>query len=566
MSSDTDDSEALFRRIHRVPTVGDSDDDDDEVGVTNHHSGNPMFDGSELSLRQMAARMCRRIDIGTAVLPKPLFCPDVEDFATVVAATNTNNNNHDDDNDDEYAYSSTLQSLHQSITTPTPTLYASLVHQEFNAVVIEHHLKWAPLVHSEPGPLPDGRASNRLGRYDFYHADSIVDWCLEQNKKSSGSINPAAAPSPIQTIKGHVLVWHVTTPKFVQEMPPALLREQLKRHIYTCMSHFKGRISTWDVVNEALAPDGTLAENVFFTKLGPNYIEDCFRWAHDADPTAKLLYNDNKVEGIGTPKSDGFYNLLADLIAKGVPIHGCGIQAHFNAAGTGPNRPPTPCAVKHQIRRLGELGLTVNISEMDVRVSKLPSLQNSKTNNDANTTTTTAHSNAGTPPAASLRELAQCQIYHDILAAALTEPALDGIWLWGFTDRHTWVHSFYYDDEPCILDEAYQRKKAFYAVRNALQTLTPGHTVGGGLNEYLYSDIDSNGNPWGHLWMQPEEESSRGALLALGGDARPDWEQPDDDDDDDNEQDSGEIADGEDENDKINARMSSDSDYIPPIL
>jgi GH35 family endo-1,4-beta-xylanase len=92
-----------------------------------------------------------------------------------------------------------------------------------------------------------------------------------------------------------------------------------------------------------------------------------------------------------------------------VPVHGCGIQAHYNAAGTGGNRPLTPRMIKQQIRRLGTLGLTVNISEMDVRVSKLQP--------------------------ASMRETAQRQIYHDLISAALSEPAFDGIWLWGFTDN-----------------------------------------------------------------------------------------------------------------------------------
>ena len=67
--------------------------------------------------------------------------------------------------------------------------------------------------------------------------------------------------------------------------------------------------------------------------------------------------------------------------------------------------------VKNQIARLGRLGLTVNISEMDVRVSQLSDPK--------------------------LRSMAQRQIYHDIIAAALTEPAFNGIWLWGFTDAHT---------------------------------------------------------------------------------------------------------------------------------
>ena len=74
---------------------------------------------------------------------------------------------------------------------------------------------------------------------------------------------------------------------------------------------------------------GTLAKNIFFRKLGPGYIEECFRWAHQADPDAELLYNDNKVEGMNGPnrsKADGFYRLLANLVQKGVPVHGCGVS------------------------------------------------------------------------------------------------------------------------------------------------------------------------------------------------------------------------------------------------
>jgi endo-1,4-beta-xylanase len=91
----------------------------------------------------------------------------------------------------------------------------------------------------------------------------------------------------------------VTTPKLLEDLEPAQVKEEMRRHIFTVVGHYQGRISTWDVVNEALAPDGTLAENVFLRKLGPSYIEDAFRWAHQADPDAILLYNDNKVEGFG---------------------------------------------------------------------------------------------------------------------------------------------------------------------------------------------------------------------------------------------------------------------------
>lgn len=460
------------------------------------------YAGDGPTLRQLADRCCKIIDIGAAVLPKPLCVKDFDE-------------DHDDEDENEphtpgadfrlppeeneriakatieggpegqtYArFSSSVGSSRSG------TRYARVLSTEFNSIVIEHHLKWAPLCHSEPGPLPDLSPTDRLGRYDFHSTDLMVDWALARGMK----------------VKGHVLCWHVTTPPLVEDLSPDEVREQLRRHIFTTMGHFRGRIKVWDVVNESLAPDGTLAENVFLRKLGPGYIEQCFRWAHEADPGAFLIYNDNKVEGMGpdspnAAKSDGFYCLLRDLVQRGVPVHGAGIQAHFNAGGTGRGRPPTPSMVKRQIRRIGGLGLKVNISEMDVRVSKLP---------------------------VNLQQIAQRQIYHDIISAALSEPAFDGIWLWGFTDRHTWVSHFYYDDSPLILDEDYGRKDCYYALRDALATMAGGGSVGGGLGPYLEHDYDDEGQPWGHLWMQPEPTGAGESAVdgKDAGDSRPDWQQ-----------------------------------------
>lgn len=469
-------------------------------------------------LKEVVAKGIKKIDIGAAVLPKPLFHPDVDEMED--EEEETENNDDDDDNStddhDVRLYNNDLMqhgaAPHSSnreagapdvyeIAPMIPTRYARTLRQEFNAVVVEHHLKWAPLCIDEPGVFASSPSSSRpsptkqrLGRYDFHHADAIVDWAIKHNMK----------------VKGHVLVWHVTAPtEILEEMSSEQVREQVKRHIFTTMGHFRGRIKLWDVVNEALAPDGTLAENIFYRKLGPTYIEQCFRWAHQADPEAILLYNDNKVEGMNGPnkrKADAYYHLLASLVKNGVPVHGCGIQAHFNAAGTGRNQPPTPRMVKNQIHRLGNLGLKVNISEMDVRVSQLP---------------------------ANVRQIAQRQIYHDILAAALTEPAFDGVWLWGFTDRHTWVTHFYYDDEPLIFDEEYGRKEAYYGLRDALSSITPGGTIGAGV--LLDMDEDEHGNPWGYVWRQhvPEDPNERNAssfiidietTSAGGGVDRPDWE------------------------------------------
>jgi len=195
--------------------------------------GDDNCDGDGPTLRELSNQLCKRIDIGTAILPKPLFVNDEEvENATVECAKENPSSS--------------------SSPTPLPccdeeTKYAKIVKSEFNAVVIEHHLKWAPLVHTLPGPINESTPSNRIGRYDFSHCDAMVDWAIKNGLK----------------VKGHVLCWHVTTPEFVEEMSGDQIREELRRHIYTTIGHFRGRIKCWDVVNEALAPDGSLANNVF---------------------------------------------------------------------------------------------------------------------------------------------------------------------------------------------------------------------------------------------------------------------------------------------------------------
>ena len=156
-----------------------------------------------VTLRQVASQACKTIDIGTAILPKPLFENDHDESmgnATVSIATKTDTNNN-------------------SHSQNESTTYANIVSSEFNSIVIEHHLKWAPLCHTLPGPINESTPSTRLGRYDFSHVDSMVDWALGRNMK----------------VKGHVLVWHVTTPQYVNDLSADQIREELKRHIFTTM-------------------------------------------------------------------------------------------------------------------------------------------------------------------------------------------------------------------------------------------------------------------------------------------------------------------------------------------
>lgn len=474
------------------------------------------IDAELATLRETAARCCRKVHIGAAVLPKPLFVPDHDD--TLVAADDKNGTDMEGVRESgdrkkwpliKCATVSTVPPEDDPSFSPAarrrpPTRYARVLAAEFDTLVVEHHLKWSPLVHDLPGPISeDAPPTSRLGRYDFHHVDSMVDFAQRHGME----------------VKGHVLVWHVTSPPFLENMAPEEVREAVKRHIFTTMAYFRGRIRMWDVVNEALASDGSLVENVFYRKIGPDYIEQCFRWAHEADPEAFLIYNDNKVEGCGCgiyqggadaaattrlckakapnqAKADGFFALLEGLVRRGVPVHGAGMQAHFDAGGVGSRRPPTPSMVKRQVRRLGALGLKVNISEMDVRVSRLAD--------------------------ATRRDLAQAEIYRGVLTAALSEPAFHGVWLWGFTDRHTWVKNFYYDDTPLVFSEDYARKPSYEGVAAALQTLW-GDTAP---YEFLEVDYDENGNEWGREWMAPEPETTEEGTNDSTKEGQPDWLQP----------------------------------------
>jgi endo-1,4-beta-xylanase len=432
------------------------------------------------TLREAADACCKQVMIGTAILPKPLFQYDPEiDFHSDKISDNNPTTTEPLKN---ATISCPLRYPHLQ-TEEELTTYAKVLVREFNSVVIEHHLKWSPLCHTLPGPINPTTPSDRLGRYDFYHVDAMVDFAL-----SRGMI-----------VKGHTLIWHVTSPvEFLESLTPMQVEEEMKRHIFTTMGHFRGRIKMWDVVNEALSPDGSLANNIFLQKIGPSYIEKAFRWAHEADPTALLIYNDNKVEGADSPnpkKSDAYYQLLKSLVSAKVPIHGAGMQAHFNAGGEGTNSVPTPYSVKTQIKRIGNLGLKVHFSEFDVRVSKLP-----------------VH----------VQEIAQRQIYHDIIAAALTEPAFDGVWLWGFTDRHTWVKNFYYDDSPLILDQCYNEKECYFGLLDALKTLNIDGKVGGSV--HLEGCSNPSDRPWGSDWIQERtDESKSNYNHTATGDERPDW-------------------------------------------
>jgi GH35 family endo-1,4-beta-xylanase len=296
----------------------------------------------------------------------------------------------------------------------------------------------------QSGFLADGRYAGVLARhFNYLTAEYEMKW--DAIERSRGSNNFAGGDAIVafgqangMQIKGHALIWHGSVPGWVGSLSAADLRVAFEDHIRSVAEHYRGRVVAWDVVNEAIADDGSgLRDTVFRQKLGDQYIAEAFRLARQADPQALLFYNDYGGEGLNQ-KSDRIYNLVQGLRAQGVPIDGVGLQMHITASN-----PPSDANIAANIRRLVALGLSVNISEMDVRIRDVPgTLQ--------------------------MRLDVQKSVYHSIVGICVAEPRCDGVTFWGFTDAHSWIHAQFGADNPLIFDEQYAVKPAYYGVLDAL--------------------------------------------------------------------------------------------------
>ena len=294
--------------------------------------------------------------------------------------------------------------------------YAGALVRDFTMLSTENALKFGPL-------------RPTAGSYDFAEADAIVGFAEAHGLR----------------VRGHTLIWKRQLPAWLTE--GTYMRNELitilREHIQTVVGRYRGRVAVWDVVNEALTdsvgPGGDhWRPTIWLRGIGPEYIEMAFRIAHEADSGALLFYNEAKAEGMG-PKSDAVYALVWRLRQHGVPVHGVGLQMH-----TSLKTPPDTAALGANLRRLAALGLQVQITEMDVEVSKMPGTR---------------------------AELlaAQAEVYRGVLATCLSVPACTALVTWGVGDRYTWRHP----DTPLLLDGGFSPKPAHTAVLEVLRGAPP---------------------------------------------------------------------------------------------
>jgi len=291
---------------------------------------------------------------------------------------------------------------------------------QFNMLVAENEMKMDALQPSR-------------GQFSYGGADKLVSFARNHQI----------------AVRGHCLVWHQQQPEWLssdgKKNDKNWTRSEalsiMRTHINNVMTHFKGKVTEWDVVNECLDDDQsiirtnpnayTLRQTVWQRAIGDDYIDSAFVYARRADPTAQLYLNDYGVELQGKAKAVAFYNLVRHLQEQNIPLDGVGLQCHFS------NGDVDSVKLENTVRRFGDEGLKCIITELDM----------------------------GTPSTSAKDLEEQARNYRVITDIVLNNDNCPNLVIWGLKDNDSWRSS----SNPLLYTSSLSKKPAWYAVRSALR-------------------------------------------------------------------------------------------------
>ena len=297
--------------------------------------------------------------------------------------------------------------------------------EHFNAVTPENCMK-PERIHPEENT------------WRFEQPDALVEWATD-NKMS---------------VHGHTLVWHAQTGDwFFRDGDREVVTQRVNDHINTLVGRYKGKVHSWDVVNEAINDGGNqetgqtenLRNSKWLQTLGPEFLTLAFKFAHDADPDAILYYNDYNIES--GPKHDSSMVLLKRLLKDGAPIHAVGIQGHWRT-GSVPYDD-----IDKAISDYASLGLKVSITELDVTIRGESGGQFGRG---------IAGRRFGNSEPPSVEDLnAQAEAYAKLFAIfSKHKKVIERVTFWGLNDRRTWR----FGQHPLIFDANNNPKPAYAAI------------------------------------------------------------------------------------------------------
>jgi len=270
--------------------------------------------------------------------------------------------------------------------------FRNLLAEQYNIVVPENCLKWNILRPS-------------VDTYNFADADSLIAFAETHGMK----------------VRGHNFVWHEALPAWFSGV---VVKENAQKflvdHIHTVGGRYKGKIHSWDVVNEAIwipdgRPDGLRTSSPWFEMLGPGYIDLAFRTAREVDPTALLTYNDYGIEYDNDEdgkKRAAVLALLRRMKADKVPLDALGIQSHIHAV----SKEGFSKGVRELIEGAKTLGLQVFVTELDVNDEAVPAEDMTE------------------------RDRIVAEVYRSYLTTALEGTEVKAVLTWGASDKNTWLN------------------------------------------------------------------------------------------------------------------------------
>ena len=320
--------------------------------------------------------------------------------------------------------------LSQSQIEEKDPMVTALISKEFNSITPENIMK-SMFTHPEKD------------RFDFKLSDKYVAFGEKHN----------------MFIHGHTLIWHSQlAPWMAQIKDSATMADMMTNHITTIVSKYKGRIDSWDVVNEALNEDGTLRKSVFLNSYGKDFLTLAFKLAAKADPKTDLYYNDYNL--CNAKKRKGAVDMIKNLQKNGAKIDGVGEQGHWNLTS------PSLDEIEQTILDFSALGIKVAFTELDITV--LPSPwdvvgadvnQRSEANEKMN------------PYPKVLPDSVQKQLaarYEAVFKLFLKhQDKISRVTLWGVNDSQSWLNDWPIrgrTNYPLLFDREFKPKEAYYSI------------------------------------------------------------------------------------------------------
>lgn len=252
-------------------------------------------------------------------------------------------------------------------------------------------------------------------------------------------------------LHGHCLVYHTGAPTWLTQFKgnTTQFEQAIKNHIQTIVSRYKGKMKSWDVINEiTYYNSGAIAQTPFRKMYADDqsyleFVKRCFQWAHEADPAALLFYNDALYETSPT-KVDTIVKMVENFKRSGTPIDGLGTQMHIDIN-------TSDAGIRNSLLRLVSTGLMIHMSELDVSMNP---------NKDSSLLISSAMTSM---------QQSKYRTVSSLYKQLVPSNQQYGITLWDLSDADSWlVVQKTRVDAPCIFDGSYNKKPAFYGLIQGL--------------------------------------------------------------------------------------------------